>query len=132
VTCFADNDVILKLAVFNLLAESLSALEVKNNSVQVLASAKSVLGRIARAHGVDVQHRISEFLASASITGSPSPQDLLVFEDTLGIDPGEAILFLNAAQLKTSVLTTGDKLSLMALNDSPQCRNVANGLDGRI
>lgn len=131
--CLADNDVILKLAAFDLLTESLAALGVTHDSVYVLSEAKHVLGRIAPRHGPEVSARIQEFLSLVKpINWSPPSAELLLFEDTLGIDPGEAVLFASTATVGAFTLTTGDKTSLRALSNSIGCEHIARRLAGRV
>jgi hypothetical protein len=133
VLCFSDNDVILKLAAFDLLSDFLPAVGVTMASVRVLPTAKYVLTPLAKQHGGAVAKRVAGFLGAAGVIDWELPADeVRLFEDTLGIDPGEAILFAATAKQRTFVLTTGDKVSLAALAGSPECEKITKRLAGRV
>lgn len=131
--CLSDNDVILKLAACDLLDESLAALNITKSDVYVLPTAKYALARAVVPHGEVVAARVNEFLASVQIIAwEPPPDELRLFEDTLGIDQGEAVLYASTATLDDFALVTGDKASLKALAGSAECQPIVNRLAGRV
>src|SRR5258708_30093068 len=111
----------------------MEALGSTKDDAYILPTAKYVLGPLAEAHSKEAASRLKGFLESVQvISWKPLPEELALFEDTLGIDPGEAILYSVTATLKDFVLATGDKKSLGALSSSPDCFHVTQRLAGRV
>jgi hypothetical protein len=122
--CLADNDIILKLARCDLLAEALTALEATTDDVYVLGSAVHKLlspNKPARAKvrpDDPAYARLESFFrAVRTIQAEPSPEEGAAFDDVLKIDPGEAILFAATAAYPGAIVATGDKQSLAALSN---------------
>ncbi len=120
--CLVDSDVIYKLAMCNLLDDTLAALDLARTDVYVLPTAKykfSVARRPGtgeRRYGAEVFARIRDFLGSVreiDVAGLSEELQLLASID--GIDAGEAILFAATAEFDQYLLATGDKASLRAL-----------------
>jgi hypothetical protein len=137
--CLSDNDIIKKLAICNLLDEMLAVLEAGHGDVRVLPSAKFVLGiakqpEKARArYGSAVFDRLADFLGKVrELSAPPSPEEQLLFDDAIGIDPGEAVLFSATAEYTDFLLATGDKRSLRALVGLPAPNAVMARLVGRV
>lgn len=131
--CLSDNDVILKLATLDLLGDALTALGVELSAVRVLSTAKYVLPRRAKKQSDVVASRVEKFLSSVGEIDWLLPRDeLLVFEDRLGIDAGEAILFAATSNLTDFRLVTGDKVSLNALACASGCEGIVQRLAGRV
>ncbi len=138
--CLSDNDIIRKLAICDLLAESLDALETSLGEVYVLNTARYVLLKpikkpeVAKARlGEAVYDRLSTFLDSVRVLDvEPAPQEQQLFEDLLGIHPGEAVLFSATTHFPQCLLATSDKNSLTALASSPICHAICQRLSNRL
>jgi hypothetical protein len=95
----SDNDILLKLAICDLLDETLADLGATHDEVFVLGTAQFKLG-IARnpkkrklKFGDDVFARLKTFFDQVQTLGEPDPDVLRSFDDIVGIDAGEAVLF---------------------------------------
>ena len=138
--CLSDNDIIKKLAFCDLLAEALQVLETSFGDVFVLNSARYVLLKpikkpeTAKAKlGAAVFDRLSNFLGSVqTLNVQPSLDEQRIFDDMLGIDTGEAILFSASALFSDFVLATSDKNSLRALASSSACQPIRQRLSNRV
>lgn len=118
----ADNDVILKLAQCDLLADLPELLGESAKQVFVLPTAryqlvpKKTAKALAKCGNEATLDRVQNFLAVAS--DIPAIQDTGLLA-TLGsidkIDGGEALLFAAAVELPNPVLLTGDRNALRAL-----------------
>lgn len=120
--CLADNDIILKLACCDLLSEAVAALGVSLGDVLVLNSAihkllgpkKPGKGRVKQ--GEPEYERLRAFFDSIRVIDIAPPSDELdAFNDVLGIDTGEAVLFSATGFYADCLLATSDKRSLIAL-----------------
>lgn len=137
---FLDNDVISKLASCNLLTEAVSALGCHEDSVLILRSFKHRFGmtnetlraRRERELGVDTVARISAFQAGVAEIPPARDELILLLEDVLAIDPGEAQLFASASDDTNIVVVTGDKRSIRALHASVACVPIVKSLAARI
>lgn len=133
---FLDNDVLEKLAAWDLLQDGVRACGFELDAVRVLPSLKYRLGLAGKKRRAkypdDVQIRIRGFVdavqecADAPTAGS----DFLV--DVPNLDAGEAILFAHATQIDGAVLLTGDKRSIVAVATSSQCSAIVPRLAGRV
>lgn len=137
--CLTDNDIIKKLAICNLLDEAFIALDVAYADVLVLPTAKYRLGiaknvEKTRAQlGTDTFDRLSLFFEKTSeINTTPSPAEQQLFEDAIGIDAGEAILFSATANFSDLLVATGDKKSLRALQLLPNADVIRLRMSGRV
>jgi len=139
--CLADNDIILKLASCDLLTEALVAFDAKTTSVFVLNSAIHKLlspkrpGKGKVKPGEPEYARLEAFFASVRVIDTtPSPDEQLAFNDVLGIDAGEAILFSASATYSDCLLATSDKRSLVSLSGAggEVCQRVRERLAGRV
>ncbi|MFT4503203.1 hypothetical protein [Caballeronia sp. 15711] len=129
-----DNDVLLKLASYDLIDEALDALQVHAEEVFVLAQAKYSLlpakNRLLRCKDEETANRLEAFLAACAVI----PQDAIapeLIDELIGIkslDSGEAVLFAYAATHTDAVVVTGDKRAIAALMNS----HVAGDLQGRV
>lgn len=138
--CLVDSDVIYKLAVCNLLDNTLAALDLARTDAYVLPTAKYRFGVARRRpgtgerrYGVEVFSRIRDFLASVreiEVTGPSEELQLLASID--GIDAGEAVLFSVTAAFAQYLLATGDKTCLRALALTPVCLPIAQRVRGHI
>lgn len=131
--CLSDNDVIHKLAACDLLDESLAALGDTYSDVYVLLTARFVLARMVAIYGAAITHRLNAFLSRVQVIDwQPPPDEIRLFEDTLGIDQGEAVLYASTATLNDFIVVTGDKVSLRALASNPNCNRIVNRLTGHV
>jgi hypothetical protein len=138
--CLSDNDVVLKLACCDLLNETPDVLGVNRAEVFVLPTARHVLLKPlkdpekARARlGDAVFQRVTLFLDSVQvIEAAPSPQEMLLFDDIVGLDPGEAILFSATAHYPDFILATSDKNSLRTLSATAACEAICRRLAGKV
>lgn len=139
--CLADNDIILKLAVCDLLAEAVAALDSTYGEVYVLNSAKYKLispnkplrGKVKPDE--PAYERLQEFFGAVrEIDSVPAPDEQLAFDDVPGIDAGEAVLFSATTHHPDARVATSDKRSLVALATAggPVCDGVCVRLAGRV
>ncbi|HZZ74104.1 MAG TPA: hypothetical protein VFE24_17760 [Pirellulales bacterium] len=135
----ADNDVLKKLAICDLLDEAISAFGVSPKEILVLPTARFKLltpknpnkGRAQL--GNDAYERLQAFLDNAGVLDArPSPDDQKLFEDALDIDPGEAILFSATAHFSDFLVATGDKRCLRALHGLSHAERIRARVAGRI
>ncbi len=114
--CLADNDIISKLATSDLLDEALVAFGVAHSDVFVLPAAVHVLLRPSKPgkgkfkpDGIEYR-RLAAFFERVNVVNTvPSAEEQFAFNDAMGIDPGEAILFSATAEHPDFLLATGDK-----------------------
>lgn len=114
----SDNDIIKKLACFDLTGEILAALGVAAADIFVLNTASHVLTseRMRRRMDAASFQRMKAFLATVQIIQTvPNADEMAALIEQPTIDAGEAVLFSVAPQVADSVLATGDKRSLEAL-----------------
>lgn len=136
--CFTDNDILHKLAAFDLWEEARAVLSVSPKQVLLLPTAPFALGlndpakAIAR-HGTALASRLQETVtASLTVEESPAVDDQIALAGVLGIDQGEAILIALASRSPPAMLLTGDKRSLRALATEPACKPIVERLAGRV
>ena len=105
--CVADNDIVKKLAICNLLDEAVGALGASHAEMLVLPTARFKLGVAknpdkARARlGNETFDRLSSFLSKVGVIDTmPPPDEQKLFDDAFDIDTGEAILFLRNGPLR--------------------------------
>ena len=139
--CLADNDIILKLARCDLLSEAVAALGITVADVLVLNSAVHKLlspmkpGKGIVKQGEPEYERLRVFFDSVRMIDlAPPPDELLAFNDVLGIDTGEAVLFSATGVYADYLLATSDKRSLIALCGAggEVCGRVRDRLKGRV
>ncbi|WP_322104833.1 hypothetical protein [Paraburkholderia sp. J41] len=129
-----DNDVLLKLATYDLIDEALNALELRPEQVSVLSTAKYSLlpakNRLLRCKDEETADRLDAFLKACAVISQDAIAPELVDElaSIQSLDSGEAVLFAYAATHDDSVVVTGDKRALSALMKSP----IAEKLQGRV
>jgi len=129
-----DNDVLLKLATYDLIDEALDALKVASSQVSVLATAKYSLlpakNRLLRCKDEQTADRLEAFLKACVIISQDKIAPELVdgLAGIQSLDSGEAVLFAYAATHADSLVVTGDKRAISALMKS----EVADKLQGRV
>ncbi len=131
----SDNDIVYKLAAFDLFDEALAALEIEAKDVFVLPTARFKFGigtpKGEKRYGPTLIARMAAVLARVREIGwiTSPPRELL---GVLSIDQGEALLFAAAQARPDAYLATGDKRSLKALVAEPACKAIAEALRGRL
>lgn len=139
--CLTDNDIILKLACCDLLSEAIAAVGVTLADVFVLNSAVHKLlspkkpgkGKVKQSE--PEYERLRAFFAAVQVIDvAPPPDEQLAFNDVIGIDPGEAVLFSAMGVYADCILATSDKRSLIALcgASGEVCLSVRHRLKGRV
>ena len=110
----SDNDIVEKLAVCDLLDDTLASFEATRPDVYVIPTLKHRIGGKARWKaekrlGNEAVERILEFLDDVSVISDYSAEDHKLLDDIVGIDPGETILLSSTAVYSDYRLLTGDK-----------------------
>ena len=118
----ADNDIILKLARCDLLAEAVATLGSSFGEVCVLDTARFKLLPLKRGRGnipspsEPTCNRLKSFFDTVRVIDeTPNPVELRALVDEFQIDAGEAVLFAVTASYPGCLLTTGDKRALVRL-----------------
>lgn len=134
-----DNDIVLKLAQFDLLDEAVDALDTKLADIFVTSTARFKFKVVkeqekgVRRWGATTHARICEFLNSVKIIDwQSSDEELLLLQSVPGIDAGEAVLFSATAKTTEFWLVTGDKRSLRAIASAPSCVKIAKRISRRV
>lgn len=137
--CLSDNDIILKLAICGLFDEALDVLGAKPVEVYVLPTARFKLGVAKNTEktkarlGEAVFECLRAFLDRVQVINAVlPPEEQQLFDDILGIDAGEAVLFSATALFPDFLLATGDKNSLRALSANAACQSVCQRLAGKV
>lgn len=134
----SDNDILLKLAICDLLDETIADLGATHGDVAVLGTARFKLGiakqpdKTKARIGEAAFERLKSLFDRVQTIGAPAPDELNLFDDIVGIDPGEAVLFAASAQYPDFRIATGDKISLRALKANPICEPVCSLLVGKV
>ena len=133
----SDNDIIEKLAVCDLLDETLQSFEASPADVYVLSTLKFRIGGKRRAQseqrlGVAAVDRLLRFLALVQEIPKPLPADLLKLDDIMGIDIGELILLSTTSLHSEYLFLTGDKRCLKAIVSHPECSEIALRIKGKV
>jgi hypothetical protein len=133
----ADNDIIEKLAVCDLLDDALVAFAASRRDVFVLNTLKFRIGGRSQTKaenrlGTAAVARLLEFLAGVQEIREFSTDDVKLLDDVVGIDPGETILLAATAIHSDYLLLTGDKRCLRTLATVPECESIARRIQGRV
>ena len=132
-----DNDIVQKLAIFDLLDHALVARGATRSDAYLLPTLKYRIGGKARGKaenrlGKDVVDRIHAFLKDAREIQVCSNDDALVLEDVMGIDQGEVVILSATASLVDYRILTGDKRCLRTVATHPQCKGIAGRIRGQV
>lgn len=136
--CLSDNDIVSKLAIFDLLPEALEALEASPQDVLVLPTAKYKFGIAGKSQkkqkfSPEITQRIGDFLTSVREVECSDSAIASILQNVHGIDIGEAALFSAIPAYHGSILATGDKVSLRAIAGLPEAKPfVESQLNGRV
>lgn len=133
----SDNDIVEKLAVCDLLDDTLAAFAVTRSDVSVIPTLRHRIGGRARARaenrlGAEVVARLLDFLEGVQEIRDYSSEDQALLDDIVGIDPGEAVLLAATGVVTDYRLLTGDKRCLRTLATVPECQSIALRIQGRV
>ncbi|MFT3883067.1 MAG: hypothetical protein QM703_25875 [Gemmatales bacterium] len=136
----SDNDILKKLACFDLFEEFLSAFRCSTAEIFILNTARFVLTskKMQKRFDTDSFARLTDFLGQVQIiTQAPDPIDLAELTEEPTIDAGEAVLFSIATDMENAILATGDKRSLIGLveasvDENPAIQRIVEQLSGKV
>ena len=122
VIVLCDNDIVLKMAAFDLLDAVFDVLQVDSGSVYLLQSAKYYFRKNASLrtkYGDSGVKRAVAFADGAQVPDwQPQPQDLAALSDIPDMDPGEVTLVALTAGIADFLILSGDKRWMIALQNS--------------
>lgn len=132
-----DTDILLKLSAMDLVQETTQLLQVSERDIYILPSAphyllkagKRLIGRYGR-NAVERAQALARQLKVVNFPLDESELDLL--RGVSDIDTGEALLYASTQTLQAFWLLTGDKRSLVALAEAPDCQAIAARLSGKV
>jgi hypothetical protein len=133
-----DNDVLLKIAIYDLWEPSFEVLGITPRDVRILPAARFVFrlnkpGKTDALYGEGVGKRLQAIVAAAGkVEAPPNLTHLAILSAVQGIDAGEALLFAAAAAEPTALVLTGDKASLTALMGAASCAEIVKLLARRV
>lgn len=139
--CLSDNDLILKLAEFDLLGDAVEVLGVTRKDVLILPRAKRVFpSKVGKTHTRDGVDRAMKFIAGLELVEQVDPQEHIILQRAkfiengieFKIDPGEATLFAATKLLDDVLVATGDKKCLRALHACADCAPIISWLEARV
>ncbi len=125
-----DNDVLIKLAAFELLVPAVEVMQAKFGVLSVLPTARFVVGR-----KTDLRGQAQIAAVWPQFTTLSAEPDMTVYERLLPlpqIDEGEALLLASLGATVDLNMVTGDKRCLRALAASPDLADVLASLSGRV
>lgn len=133
----SDNDIVEKLAVCNLLDDTLASFEATRSDVYVIPTLRHRIGGKVRTKaekrlGSEAVERILNFLDEVQVIKEYSAEDHQLLDDVVGIDPGETILLAATAVFPDCRLLTGDKRCLRTVATCPECESIARRIQGRV
>lgn len=135
---FSDNDILLKLAAWNLIAEALAAINVFESEIYVLPTFHDQLKRRKRVwvekYGESTIERALRFVERVTIIGDDLIDDaeVALLGAVPNLDSGEAVLFAATARSPDFLVFTGDKRCLYAVYQSETTTKVAARIRGRV
>lgn len=130
----SDNDIILKLAQCGLLSDLPSILEIKDSDFRINSSAKYQLlspkkpdKAIAKCGSRAIYDNLEKFINSTAIIEEIKDRDILTSLGGIAhIDPGEQQLIASCVENNGSILMTGDKNCLNAIQSNQDLLTVVN------
>ena len=125
-----DNDVLIKLAAFELLTPSVRLLQTRFGALAVLPTAHYVVRKRSAVLGLVQLNR--EWPKFAVLSAAPDMTNLDRLSQVFQIDDGEALLIAAACAESDLILATGDKRCLTALAADPALRDVVARIAGRV
>jgi hypothetical protein len=132
-----DTDILLKLSALDLVQETLQLLQLSEQDVYLLPSLPYRLRkpgrRLVSRYGREGIQRAQQFVQRAGLVGFPYDEsELDLLSGILDIDEGEALLYASTYALQEFWLLTGDKRSLAALAEAPNCQAIVARLSGKV
>ena len=132
-----DTDILLKLSAMDLVQETLQLLRLSKQDIYLLPSTPHYLRKASKRlihhygkEGVERAQMLAQQAKPADLPFNESELELL--SSVPDIDTGEALLYASSHTLQEFWLLTGDKRSLIALAESPDCQVIATRLSGRV
>jgi hypothetical protein len=141
VKLLVDNDVIHKLAAFDLLPAAVVAKV--GGACEMLVGPRTRFSMYVRKNqakgqrkfGIDVHARIVAFVECAKAIEQQTCQEdfaTIAAADTQLVNEGEALLFAAAANDPDALVATGDHRSIEALAALPTCASIVGRLQGKV
>jgi hypothetical protein len=133
-TCFLDNDIVIKLSAFDLFDEAIAVLNLDWQQLQVVNTAQYTFrgkSYIAQYSEPVCQKAIAITQKCQKVEADNSTEFTLL-NKTKNVDEGEAALIAATANKDVFWLTTGDKKCLEALATDPNLESVCKRLRGRV
>lgn len=130
---FLDNDILLKLAAFDLLNETIGALDCSRENLRVLETARFVFRsnrKVSAKYSAEIRARAIDFIKDCQTVNPAASPEFIGLSQML--DLGEATLVAATREVSTFVLMTGDKRCLQALAAQVDMMAVRERLQGRI
>lgn len=132
-----DNDIVEKLAVCDLLDDTLAAYEATRSDVCVVPTLRyridgKAKARAERRLGEAAVARILDFLQGVQEIRDYSSEDHALLADIDEIDAGEVVLLAATATAADFLLMTGDKRCLRKLATCPECHAIAARVQSRV
>jgi hypothetical protein len=131
-TCFLDNDIILKLSAFNVFEEAIASLDLDWQQLRVMDTAYYVFQgnrQIVAKYSEEIGQRAIAVTQRCEAIAIDASDEFLLLRDF--IDIGEASLIAATGKEETFFFTTGDKRCLEALANNPSLSSVHDRLCGR-
>lgn len=126
-----DNDIVLKLAAFNLLDETCNMLSVSPTDVRVLYTAQYVFqyqknfSKLSEKYTEAGVRRATEFVKNATpIYDTPDMDERMILSSNERIQPGEALLIAATKGIDYPLLLTGDKRCVVALANGQDTHHI--------
>lgn len=132
-TCFLDNDIVIKLSAFDLFDEAIAVLNLDWEQLQVISTAQYTFrgkSYIAQYSEPVCQKAIAITQKCQKVEAANS-KEFALLNKVKNIDEGEAALIAATADKDVFWLTTGDKKCLEALATDPKLESVCKRLRGR-
>jgi hypothetical protein len=132
-----DTDILLKLSALDLVQETLQLLQLSEQDVYLLPSATHYLRkadkRLIYRYGKEGVERAQKLAQQAKFVGFHlEKSELELLSSVPDIDTGEALLYASTYALQEFWLLTGDKRSLAALAEAPNCQAIVARLSGKV
>ncbi len=132
-----DNDIVEKLAICDLLDDALEALGATLSDAYVIPTLRHRIGGKARVKaekrlGKEAVERLLSFIDDAREITQSSSEDMLLLDDLVGIDAGEAVLLSATGFHPDFRLLTDDKRCLRSVATLPECQPIALRIQGRV
>ena len=134
--CFADTDIILKLAACDLLPPTLTVLGVTRQEVYVFREEAYRVYKhdadVRREYTPKVRQRALRFINSVhGIFTAPDPEEQAYMVNAT-IDSGEQIIFGVTREYAEFQVITADRNALRALAHADSCGGICNRMRGRV